>query len=137
MFTAADGRQLAVDLLREIKSTGVDECLVECRYRQGRTQCDVLARYLRTVRQTGSAEVEPGFVDALTDYVGSAFERCTRPVGVRGTLISGGSRRRPACGTSREGEAPRQCSTTKAGARGTVRGDSEHVLARWRLNWVW
>lgn len=79
MLTAADGRHLAVDLLRELQAVGSDECLVDAQYRQGRPQCDALARYLRVVRESGSTEVEVGFVAVLTDFIGSAFEVVVDP----------------------------------------------------------
>ena len=79
LLTAADGRQLAADLLRELKVAGVDECMVDAKYRDGRPQCDALARYLRVARESGSAEVEASFIAVLTDFVGSAFEGAPDP----------------------------------------------------------
>lgn len=78
-FTEADGRQLAVNMLLEIRDElGVDECVLDPDARDGRPQSDVLARYLRTVRDAGAA-AEAGFVAVLTDFVGSAFEATPDP----------------------------------------------------------
>lgn len=78
-FTEADGRQLAIDMLLEIRDElGVDECVLEDEGRDGRQQSDVLARYLRAVRDAGAA-AEAGFIAVLTDFVGSAFEAPSAP----------------------------------------------------------
>ncbi len=78
-FTQADGRQLAIDMLLEIRDElGVDECVLDADARDGRAQSDVLARYLRAVRDAG-ASAEAGFVAVLTDFVGSAFEATPDP----------------------------------------------------------
>ena len=78
-FTEADGRQLAIDMLLEIRDrVGVDECVLEDSVRDGRPQSDVLARYMRSVRDAGEA-AEAGFVAVLMDFVGSAFEATPDP----------------------------------------------------------
>ncbi len=78
-LTAADGRRLAIDMLREIRDeVGSDATSIEEEYREGRPQSDVLARHLRVVGRAGPA-VEAGFLAVLTDFLGGAFEAPTDP----------------------------------------------------------
>lgn len=73
LLTEADGRRLAVDMLVEMAELGVDDLAIDgAEYRDGRPQNDVLARFLRSVR--GAPAVEAGFLQVLTDVIGSAVE---------------------------------------------------------------
>jgi hypothetical protein len=75
-YTERDGRQLAVEMLREL---GVewdrrdlnhipDEWLLEAQIAQDPA---VLRRYLAMVQDSGSAQLELGFLRVLTDFIGS------------------------------------------------------------------
>lgn len=73
-FTEADGHQLAIDLLDEMSEIGMDELCIDQadEYREGRSQNDVLTRYLRAAQQHPA--VERGFLAVLTDVIGSNVE---------------------------------------------------------------
>ena len=72
-FTRLDGRRLAVDMLVEMRDAGFDALIIDDAhdYRDG-VQSDVLVRYLRTARE--HPEVEAGFLEILTDVIGSHAE---------------------------------------------------------------
>ena len=57
LFTEADGRQLAVDMLRDIAALGLDEqCIDHDECRDGRPQrIDIIPRYLETLRARQSS----------------------------------------------------------------------------------
>jgi hypothetical protein len=71
-LTEADGRQLAVDLLRELQDFGyLDEYLIQGG--TGRLANNVALRFLDTVRD--SAELRLGFAAVLTDFISGAYHR--------------------------------------------------------------
>lgn len=69
-FTEADGHQLAVDLLREVghEWSTFEDSTSDAWKRQ---QVQVVARYLATLREHSSPELERGFCAVLTDYLGA------------------------------------------------------------------
>lgn len=77
-FTKADGRELAVDMLRQIGELEPDLACMDrgTRISAGHTgeQRNVVADYLRTIRQRGSAELEAGFGEVLVDFLASALD---------------------------------------------------------------
>lgn len=71
MLGDADGRQLAVDLLRELRAAWEDESwLID--ERTGAQRDNVVLRYLAVLRTQGSPSAEAGFAAVLTDFMGSA-----------------------------------------------------------------
>ncbi len=73
-FTQADaGRQLAVDMLREIHELGADELVIDHEGRAGRPQSDVVARHLQSARAAGTM-AERAFIAVITDALGTALE---------------------------------------------------------------
>ena len=82
-FTEADGHQLAADMLREIhahwlaRQQDVPDEQIRDLWR--RDDSSILRRYLATVIEPRSAELEQGFFAVLTDYIGSAPEGTPDP----------------------------------------------------------
>lgn len=83
-FTEEDGHQLAVDLVREVEAhithrrdhlRDVSDAEFERTYDSGEVwrndESVVLRRYLATVRESGSAALEKGFLAVLTSHLGS------------------------------------------------------------------
>lgn len=78
-FTEADGRQLAVDLIRELEQYQTDDedgpwpWNIKAMHRPKGTQQDnVVLRHLDTIQQSGSRSLLMGFCAVLTDYLGDA-----------------------------------------------------------------
>lgn len=76
-LTEATGRQLAVDLLREMAGYEIDDddgpwpWSIQAMFRpEGESQDNVLLRYLDNIRQHGSREVLIGFCAVLTNHLG-------------------------------------------------------------------
>jgi len=81
LTTEADGRALAVRMLREGETLGVDET---CLYptgdeRDGRPQNNYALRYLKRLRKTDTEEVFRGFAQILSDYCAAAQEASMPP----------------------------------------------------------
>jgi hypothetical protein len=72
-FTEMDGRRLAVDMLVEMRDLGSDALIIDDAndYRDG-PQNDLLAGFLRAAHEHPA--VEAGFLQVLTDVLGSAVE---------------------------------------------------------------
>jgi hypothetical protein len=77
-FTEADGRQLAVDMIRELDHFKINEdslwlWSINAKYRPEDTpQDNVLLRYLDNIQQRGSRDLLMGFCAVITDYFGCA-----------------------------------------------------------------
>jgi len=79
IFTEADGRQLAVNMLRELDHFETNDedgpwpWSINAMYRPEDTpQDNVVLRYLDNIQQRGSEDLLMGFCAVLTDYLGSA-----------------------------------------------------------------
>lgn len=80
-FTEADGRQLAVDMLREIGDWwfNVSESMSEAQGEKDamvpflRRDPRILRRYIRTVEAKRSAALSRGFFTVVTEYIGGAI----------------------------------------------------------------
>ena len=76
LLTEADGRKLAIKMLREFENYDGDIDIgwrwqIEAKYREEGTQQDnVLLRHLATIRDAGNANALAGFCAVLTDYIG-------------------------------------------------------------------
>lgn len=57
-FTEADGRQLAADMLLELRDAGADATCLDAGIRDGIPQNNVAARYLKVLRERDSVELE-------------------------------------------------------------------------------
>jgi hypothetical protein len=77
-LTRADGRQLAIDMLRQIHELEPDAACIDrgTRVSAGLAgeQRNVVADYLRTMRERSSPELEDGFGEVLTDFLASALD---------------------------------------------------------------
>jgi hypothetical protein len=75
-FTEADGHQLAADMLREVREEYFarerdDMTDAEISALWHTAEPEALARYMNTVRNSGSAALERGFYQVLTDVLGN------------------------------------------------------------------
>jgi hypothetical protein len=75
-FSTADGRELAVEMLREVEGKS-DDCCIDPHCRLGKVQDNILVRYLRVVRERGSLELEEGFGEVLSDFIASSIAGAT------------------------------------------------------------
>lgn len=71
-----DGRELAVQLLRELGMANADATTIDadCWPEGVHAQDNIVLRYLRALRESGSADLEAGFASILTDFIGSALD---------------------------------------------------------------
>lgn len=73
-FSAADGHQLAADMLRDVYAgwqaheKGIPDELLATHWRHADSA--VLRRYLDTVKAKGCAELERGFYAVITHFIG-------------------------------------------------------------------
>lgn len=77
-FTEADGRQLAADMLLELRDAGADATCLDAGIRiavgLSGPQNNVVARYLRELRKRDSAELDAGFAGVVSEFIGSALD---------------------------------------------------------------
>ena len=79
LLTEADGRALAIEMLREADRVGLDEA---CLYpsangddvRDGRPQNNFVMRYLKRLRRTGNEDAWRGFASILSDVCATSCE---------------------------------------------------------------
>jgi hypothetical protein len=73
MFTHADGRKLAIQMLYEFQGEEVQRLsFLPARDRPvGKQQQDVLGRYLRALISSGDNAFMDGFTSVVTDFLGS------------------------------------------------------------------
>jgi len=74
--TVADGRRLAIAMLREFRDLKPEECSCEDHFRPGRHQRDVFGKYLELLSGS-SAEVRAGFCVLMNDFVAAAVDLAT------------------------------------------------------------
>ena len=80
-FTEMDGRQLAVDMLREIGTQWNEQDLSAVPDGEITEACidfepDVMRRYLRAVQEKASPELERGFLCVLSAFIGGEVSGC-------------------------------------------------------------
>jgi hypothetical protein len=71
-----NGRRLAAAMLREFSEVNADEVSIEARYHPGKSQRDILTRYLRHLGVAGEKNrryFEAGFHAVLNDFLGHAL----------------------------------------------------------------
>lgn len=68
-FSSADGRQLAIDMLLELRDLGADATAID---RPG--QQNIVGHYLRIIREQGAPALEHGFAAVLTDFIAGALD---------------------------------------------------------------
>ena len=82
LFTEADGRQHAVDMLRELgERWGQDDDLDPDDVGKNtdtliNREPDIMRRYLATVRGKNSPKLERGFLCLLSEFIGSSVNGC-------------------------------------------------------------
>jgi hypothetical protein len=72
--TVADGRRLAIDMLREFRDLKPEDCSCEDHFRPGRKQRDVFGRYLELL---SSSEIRAGFCIVMNDFLAAALDLAT------------------------------------------------------------
>jgi hypothetical protein len=72
----AQGRRLAIALLREYRDIEAEECSCEDHFRPGREQRDVLGKYLELLIAS-SNEVRAGFCVVINDFLATADDIAT------------------------------------------------------------
>jgi hypothetical protein len=65
----AEGRRLAIAMLREFRDLKPEECSCEDHFRPGRAQRDVFGRYLELL---SSSEIRRGFGIVMNDFLAAA-----------------------------------------------------------------
>lgn len=75
LLTAEDGRQLAIDMLRELEAMRGEE-MEDCLMADGRTPVrnNIVARYLRALGAARSPDAETMFASVLTDFIAGAVD---------------------------------------------------------------
>jgi hypothetical protein len=92
--TRADGHKLAVAMLRAMEGRP-DECLMLQMFTNVGVnkagvyeQDNVVLRYLDTLRQAGSRDLEIGFAEVVTDFIASALDNgVARPEAYENNVI--------------------------------------------------
>jgi hypothetical protein len=76
-FAERDGRELAVTMLHDLQNCDGATSSIEAEYRPaGTRQSNVVLRYLDTLRQINSRELDAGFSAILTDFIGTTLCGC-------------------------------------------------------------
>lgn len=68
-LTEANGREIAIQMLREIENAGLDECTIEQDCRDGGAQNNVALRYIDKLGD--SKQLRAGFASMITEFVAS------------------------------------------------------------------
>lgn len=69
VFTEVDGRELAIQMLREIEDAGLDECTIDQDCRDGRAQNNIALRYIDSLGDNKQLRI--GFAAMITEFVAS------------------------------------------------------------------
>ena len=73
--SVADGRRLAIAMLREFRDLKPEECSCEDHFRPGRAQRDVFGQYLELLGS--NSEVRAGFCIVMNDFLAAALDLAT------------------------------------------------------------
>lgn len=71
--TEADGRRLAIDMLKDLQDTWLGDA--DCENDRGRRDPATVRTYLSALLTRESEAAERGFAAVLTDFIGNALER--------------------------------------------------------------
>jgi hypothetical protein len=68
-LTEANGRELAIQMLREIEDAGLDECTIDQGCRDGEAQNNIALRYIDSLGDNKQLRI--GFASMITEFVAS------------------------------------------------------------------